>query len=162
MAAPKYGIELALKVTEQVAKHVKETKTYSTKLEGFEVVGGLVRFIMADGRDGIGDGDVMSEFYQAKQFKKINVVKQLNYQMMVVDKIYYLKLSFDFTLLIQSLSPSSRFRSLQLNAKNAQIVKPPDRGVMTERLSIKYSDSEIYYFYNEYDGNSTTKVRVNL
>lgn len=159
MGKPLYDIKFTFKVTEQAAKGVKETKTYSTDVDGFEVIGGGTRFIMADGRGGIGDADLMAEFYQARQFRNLNISKPFNRESFVMDKVYYLKLSFDFTLVIQSLMPASRFRSLQLNAKNARFTRPPDRGAMTERLYFKFSESDILHSYYDYSEAKPIRVR---
>jgi hypothetical protein len=162
MGKPLYDIKFTFSVAEQLGKGVKITRTYKVDVDGFEVIGGGTRFIMADGRGGIGDADLMAEFYQARQFRNLNIVKPLNRESFVMDKIYYLKLSFEFTLVIQSLTPASRFRSLQLNAKNVRFTRPPDRGAMTERLFFKFSESDIVHSYYDYSEAQPIRVREYL
>lgn len=162
MGKPLYDIKFTFSVTEKPARNVKITRTYSVDLDGFEVIGGSTRFIMTDGRGGISEADLMSEFFQARQFKNLNVVKQINRESFVVEKAYYRKLPLEFILLIQSLQPTSRFRSLQLSAKNVQFAKAPDRGATTERLFFKFADSDIVHSYYDYSEAAPIKVKEML
>ncbi len=158
MTALLYDLQSTLRVAEQVKTGVRVTHSYYTQVDAFSVVGGLQRYIWKDGRGKIGDADVMSEFYQARQFRNIAIQKKLNRETLIIKKIYYLKLPFEITFVAQTLSPSSGFRSLQLDAKNARIVEPPNRDSRSEALFIEFSDPKIFYWHEK--GRSAAPVIV--
>ncbi|HLL99588.1 MAG TPA: hypothetical protein VK400_00915 [Pyrinomonadaceae bacterium] len=121
--------------------------TYFTDIEKFAVLGGSKRTMRKNGEDGIGDADMMAEFYQAKQFLNLIVTKPLNADSLAFQRIYDRRLSFDFVLQVRSLSPESRFRFLELNAVKGRITKPPSTYDGGDTLNIKYSNPQVFYWY---------------
>lgn len=162
MGAVLYSFGFTFKVTEQVKKGVRITHSYYTDVEGFTISGGSNRCFWKDGRGGLGDADIMSDFYQARQFKNISIQKFINRETLVIDKVYFLKLPFDFTFTVQSLSPSSRFRCLQLDAENARIVEPLNRDSRSEALYIEFSEPKIFYWHDNVERNTKTLVKEEL
>lgn len=162
MSALLYSFGFTLKVTEQVKEEVRVTHSYYTEVEKFWIFGGVNRHFWKDGRGGLGDADLMSEFYQAKELKNIIVQKYLNRETLIIDKVYDLRLPFEFTFEVQSLSPSSSFRSLQLDAKNARIAEPPERDSRYEELYIEFSDPKIIYRHDNVKGNTKRVVKDEL
>jgi hypothetical protein len=140
-----YDLQLNLKVPEQERQGMKVTHSYYTQVDAFSVIGGLEKFIWKDGRGKTSGADVMAEFFQARRLSNITVQKLLNRETLIVNKIYRLKLPFEFTFVVQSLSHSTCFRSLQLDARDARIVEPPRRDSRCEALTIKFSDAKICY-----------------
>ena len=136
---PLYNFQISVTVTE-VKKGAKVTNFYFTEIEKFAVLGGSKRTIKKNGENGIGDADIMAEFHQAKHFHNLVFTKQLNLESLTFQRIYDRKLSFDFVLVVRSLSLQSRFRFLQLKAKKARIVKRSLTNYEGDTLNIKYSD----------------------
>lgn len=147
---PIYSFQMIFTVYD-VNDGAKQMTTYSTEIEKFAVLGGSKRTIRANGEYGIGDADIMSEFYQAKQFHNLIVTRQVDQLSAVFRRIYDRKLSFDFSFTVRSLEPESRFRHLQLVSKKARITKPPS-DFDGDTLNIKYSAPQVFYFQaNESD-----------
>lgn len=144
---PIYGFQMTIWVTE-FKKGVSETRSYSTEIEKFAVFGGLKRTIKKRGENGIGDADIMAEFFQAKQFLNLIVTRATDSLSMVFRKIYDRKLSFAFKFVVSSLSPESSFRNLQLVTKKAQLVKPPMQDDNGDTLNIKYSSPQVFYWHS--------------
>lgn len=120
---------------------------YFTEIEKFAVLGGLKRTMRKNGENGIGDADMMVEFYQAKQFLNLVVTKPLDLESLTFQRIYDRGLSFDFALQVRSLALESRFRFIQLNAEKARITKPPSLDDEGDTLNIKYSNPKVIYWY---------------
>lgn len=120
---------------------------YFTEIEKFAVFGGLKRTMRKNGENGIGDADMMVEFYQAKQFLNLIVTKPLNLESLTLQRIYDRGLSFDFAFQVRSLALESRFRFIQLNAEKARIIKPPSTDDEGDTLNIKYSNPKVIYWY---------------
>jgi len=143
---PLYNFQMTVTLTE-VQKGVSETNSYFTEIEQFAVFGGLARTIRRNGENGIGDADIMVEFYQAKQFRNLIVTRDSDSTSIVFRRIYDKKLSFEFNFVVRSLSPTSRFRHLQLVTKKARIIKPPSPAEGGDTLNIKYSDPQVFYWH---------------
>jgi hypothetical protein len=143
---PLYSFQMIFMVTEN-NKGGRETKRYSTEIEKFAVFGGLKRTIRKRGENGIGDADLMAEFYQAKQFHNLIVTKPSDPISLVFRRIYDRKLHFAFKFTVKSLSPESRFRNLQLVTKKAYMVKPPSPDDEGDTLNIKYSEPRVFYWH---------------
>jgi hypothetical protein len=131
----------------EVKKGVSETSTYSTEIEKFAVFGGSKRTIKKYGENGIGDADIMSEFYQSKQFLNLIVTRATDSLSLVFRRLYDRQLRFAFKFVVKSLSTESRFRHLQLATKKARIIKPPSPGDGGDTLNIKYSDPQVSYWH---------------
>jgi hypothetical protein len=142
---PLYSFEMLFTVNE-VNKGVKKMTTYSTGIEKFAVLGGSKRTIRATGEDGLGDADIMSEFYQAKQFQNLIVTRAVDPVSAVFRRIYDQQLRFEFNFTVKSLAPESRFRHLQLVTKKARITRPPSNYDGGDTLNIKYSDPQVFYW----------------
>lgn len=140
-----------------VSSGAKQMTTYSTGIEKFAVFGGSKRTITKNGENGIGDADIMSEFYQAKQFRTLIMTRATDQLSTVFRRIYDRKLSFDFSLTVRSLEPESRFRHLQLVSKKARILKPPS-DFEGDTLNIKYSDPQVFYF--QANGGEVVKEKL--
>jgi hypothetical protein len=147
MSTPLYEFQMSFSVTEQVQKHVKKTVSYFTLIESFSILGGADRIMRKNGEDNLGDADMMSEFYQAKQFQHLKIKKALNRESQALFKVYYDKLSFEFTLMVRSLALPSRFRFLQLVSTNARINDAPQKNGAEINWIIKYSNPQVLYLY---------------
>jgi hypothetical protein len=132
--------------------------SYFTEIEKFAVFGGSKRTIRKNGENGIGDADIMSEFYQAKQFHNLIVTRQLDQMSAVFRWIYDQQLRFGFNFVVRSLSPESRFRHLQLVSKKARITKPPSNFGSGDTLNIKYSDPQVFYWQANEAGMTKEKL----
>jgi len=139
-----YDFQMTVTVNE-----VNETRSYFTDIEKFAIFGGSKRTIRKYGENGIGDADIMSEFYQAKQFQNLIVTRQLDPVSLVFRRLYDRQIHFEFNFVVRSLSPDSRFRHLQLTTKKARIIKPPSTNDEGDTLSIKYSDPQVFYWHTE-------------
>jgi hypothetical protein len=153
-----YDLHLILRVTEQIKRGVRVVHSYYTPVDAFSVAGGPERFIWKDGRGKIGDADVMTEFYRARQFGNLMVRKLLNRETLIVEKIYERNLAFGLTFVVQGLAHSSPFRCLQLDAENARFAAPPDRDSRFEALSVEFSDARIFYWHE--NGKSGARAVV--
>jgi hypothetical protein len=142
---PIYSFQMIFTVTEN-KKGGQEMTSYSTEIEKFAVLGGSKRTIRKNGENGIGDADIMSEFYQAKQFHNLIVTRQVDPVSAVFRRIYDRQLSFEFNFTVKSLTPESRFRHLQLVTKKARITKPPSNYEGGDTLNIKYSEPQVFYW----------------
>ena len=142
---PLYSFQMIFTVPES-RNGGREMTTYSTEIEKFAVLGGSKRTIRKNGESGIGDADIMAEFYQAKQFNTLIVTRLVDPVSAVFRRIYDQQLQFDFNLTVKSLEPESRFRHLQLVTKKARITKPPSNYDGGDTLSIKYSSPQVFYF----------------
>lgn len=162
MAKPLYDFQLTLKAVDHEEIGYSLVINNRTEVESFSVAGGLKRMIWKDGREGIGDADIMAEFYQAKQFQNLFVQKTLNRSTLDFDRIYYRNLSFDLTFEVTSRHRSSRFSSMHLEAKNAQIIEPPNRDSRTEKIKIKFSEPKIFYWHGLKEKNVTKIVQSEL
>ena len=152
-----YEFQMSFTVTE--GKNGAHNKSnYFTELEKFAVLGGSKRTMRKNGENGIGDADMMAEFYQAKQFLNLIVTKPLDLDSIAFQRIYDRKLSFDFVLQVRSLSQDSRFRFIQLNAEKARITKPPSIDYEGDTLNIKYSNPQVFYWY----ANATSVVHEKI
>jgi hypothetical protein len=141
-----YEFQMSFTVTER--KNGANTKShYFTEIEKFAVLGGSKRTIRKNGEYGIGDADVIAEFYQSKQFLNLIVTMPLSLDSLTFQRIYDRQLSFDFVLQVKSLEPESRFRFIQLNAEKARITKPPSLSEDGDTLNIKYSNPQVFYWY---------------
>jgi predicted nucleotidyltransferase len=125
----------------------QKKSSYFAEIEKFAVFGGSKRTIRKNGENGIGDADIMAEFYQSKQFLNLIVTMPLTLDSVAFQRIYDQQLSFDFTLQVKSLEPESRFRFIQLNAEKARITKPPSIDAEGDTLNIKYSNPQVFYWY---------------
>ena len=154
---PLYSFQMIFTVTE-ATKGGQETTSYSAEIEKFAVFGGLKRTIRKNGEDGIGDADIVAEFYQAKQFLNLIVTKASDPVSLVFRRIYDRKLRFEFNFTVRSLSPESRFRHLQLITKKAHMVKPPSQDNEGDTLNIKYSDPQVFYWHGNDAGLKGEKI----
>jgi len=145
---PLYDFQMTVSLTE-VKKGVSETKSYFTEIEKFAIFGGSKRTFRKNGENGLGDADIMAEFYQAKQFHNLIVTRQLDQLSAVFRRIYDRQLAFEFNFVVRSLSFESRFRHLQLVTKKARITKPPSNYDGGDTLNIKYSDPEVFYWQGD-------------
>lgn len=141
-----YEFQMSFTVTEG-KNGTQKKSSYFTEIEKFAVLGGSKRTIRKNGENGIGDADIMAEFYQSKQFLNLIVTKPLNLESLTFQRIYDRQLSFDFVLLVRSLELQSRFRFIQLNAEKARITKPPTTNDEGDTLNIKYSNPQVFYWY---------------
>jgi hypothetical protein len=146
---PVYSFQLTIWVTE-VKKGESETSSYSTEIEKFAVFGGSKRTIRKHGENGIGDADIMAEFYQAKQFLNLIVTRATDSLSLVFRRIYDRQLRFAFKFVVKGLSQESTFRHLELVTKRAHLVKPPRQDDSGDTLSIKYSDPQVFYWHSNY------------
>jgi hypothetical protein len=145
--SPIYAFQLNVVLTE-VNKGVSETKVlHMNNVSKFAILGGAKRTITVGGDKGIGDADVMSEFYQAKQFHNLILTKELDFDTFTLYRIYDKKLTFQFSFLVKSLTAESRFRILELSANKARILKPPSTEDEGETLNIQYSNPQVLYWY---------------
>jgi hypothetical protein len=144
---PIYSFEMTFWVTE-VKKGVSETTAYTTEIEKFAVFGGSKRTIKRRGENGIGDADIMSEFYQAKQFLNLIVTCATDSLGLVFRRLFDRQMHFAFKFVVKSLSTESRFRHLQLVTKKALIVKPPSPVEGGDTLNIKYSSPQVFYWHS--------------
>lgn len=151
-----YSFQMMFKVNADQKSGLEITE-FSTEIEKFAVLGGLKRTIRQNGENGIGDADIMAEFYQAKQFNTLIVTRAIDPLSALFRKIYDRKLSFEFSLTVKSLEPESRFRQLQLVTKKARITKPPSN-YDGDTLSIKYSSPQVFYSH----AGSTNLVKEKL
>jgi hypothetical protein len=141
-----YEFQMSFTLTER--KNGANNKShYFTEIEKFAVLGGLKRTMRKNGENGIGDADMMAEFYQAKQFLNLIVTKPLDLESLTFQRIYDRQLSFDFAFQVRSLALESRFRFIQLNAEKARITKPPSISDEGDTLNIKYSNPQVIYWY---------------
>src|SRR4029453_17988431 len=90
-----YDFRMVFTVTE-VIKGVSQVTTYATDVEKWAIFGGAKRTIKKKGQNGIGDADVMSEFYQAKQFDNLILTKPRNSESAIFQMIFDKKLPFQF------------------------------------------------------------------
>jgi len=157
-----YDLQMTLRVAESASDGRLLIHSYYTQVEAFSVIGGLTNPIRKDGRGNVGDADVMSEFYQARQFRNLTIQKPVNRETMIVERLYEFALSFEFTFVVQSLSPSSRFRSLQLEARRARILEPPKRRARLESLVVKFTDAQIFYWHERDKRNAPAIVREEI
>lgn len=155
--SPLYDFQMIFTVYD-VNNGAKQMTTYSTEIEKFAVFGGSKRTIRKNGENGIGDADIMSEFYQAKQFRTLIMTRAADQLSAVFRRIYDRKLKFDFSFTVKSLEPESRFRHLQLVSKNAHITKPPS-DYEGDTLNIKYSNPQVFYFQAG-SGENTVKEKL--
>ena len=140
---PKYDFQLSFCT-------LNDRKSYFTEVEKFAVRGGSKRTIRKNGENEIGDADIISEFYQAKQYMNLVVTVPLNLDTLLFQKVFNRKISFDFVLSVKSLSPQSRLRSLQLNAEKARLIKPPTAETeLSSTLCIEYSNLQVFYWYQK-------------
>jgi hypothetical protein len=157
-STPIYEFQFGVKLTE-VKKGGSETKSlFTTNVIKFAILGGAKRTIRKGGEKGIGDADVMSEFYQAKQFHNLILTKELDIDTFTYYKIYDKKISFELYFAIRSLDMESRFRFLQLKSNKAQIIKPPSTDDEGETLNIKYANPEVVYLYTSSTGLGREKL----
>lgn len=152
--ANQYYFGFKFGVTEQVKPGVRVTRYLRTQIEAFSVRGGIERYFWTDARNGYGDADLMSDFYQARQFNNITIQKFINRESLEIDKVYYLKLPFEFTFEVISLSTGSRFKGLQLSAKDGRIKEPPNRDSKSEALVVEFSKPTILYFHEVNKGSA--------
>jgi hypothetical protein len=131
---------------------------YFTEIEKFAVFGGSKRTMRKNGENGIGDADMIAEFYQSKQFLNLIVTMPLTLEALTFQRIYDRQLSFDFVLQVRSLALESRFRFIQLNAEKARIIKPPSLDAEGDTLNIKYSNPQVFYWY----ANATSIVHERI
>lgn len=143
---PLYSFHMIFTVTETTKKG-KAMTSYSTDIEKFAVLGGSKRTLYRYGDDGLGDADIMAEFYQAKQFNTLIVTRDIDPVSAVFRRMYDQQLSFEFDFTVKSLEPGSRFRHLQLITKKARITKPPSNSDGGDTLNIKYSNPQVFYSY---------------
>lgn len=153
---PVYDFQLSLNVT-LTKKGVSRTNNYSTGVERFAVLGGVKRSIRRGGENGMGDADIISEFYQAKQFRNLTITRKRDQESLVYWSLYDRQLPFEFTFTVKSLSPQSRFRHIQLVTKKARIVKPPTSHD-GDTLNIVFSDPQIFYYYADSLGMVKEKI----
>jgi hypothetical protein len=152
-----YEFQMSFTVFER--KNGANTKsTYFTDIEKFAVLGGSKRTMRKNGENGIGDADMMAEFYQAKQFLNLIVTMPLSLDSITFQRIFERRLSFDFVFQVRSLELESRFRFIQLNAEKARIAKPPSLDVEGDTLNIKYSNPQVFYWY----ANATSVVHEKI
>jgi hypothetical protein len=136
----------------------QETKVhYVDSIYKFAILGGSKRSFTSFGEDK-GDAEVMSEFYQAKQFHNLIISKGFGFDTFMFQKIYDKHLSFEFTFMVSNVNPDARFRILQLDAKRARIIKPPAGDGAGETLNIKYSSPQVIYWYKDALGTRNEKL----
>lgn len=153
-----YEFQMAVRMAE-VVKGARELKThFVNSIFRFAILGGAKRSIRRNGENNIGDADLMSEFYQAKQFNTLIVSKDLDFDSFLFQKIYDKHLSFEFSFMVRTLNPESRFKILQLDAKNARVIKPPATEGDGETLNIKYSSPQVIYWHSDALGVRAEKL----
>ncbi|MDQ6787485.1 MAG: hypothetical protein M3033_11820 [Acidobacteriota bacterium] len=157
MAKILYDFEFNFQVTDGEETGYTEVVGDSTEVEDFSVIGGLAGILSRDGRGDTDDARIMAEFYQARQFHNLQIKKPLNRVTLNIDRIYYRKLSFQFSFAVSSLSPNSKFKGLELEAKDAQITVPPNRNSNFEVLIITFSEPKIHYWTHTKEGNLITE-----
>jgi nitrate/nitrite transporter NarK len=149
MAKQLYKIEIMLHAVED-----KEKIDSWTLVESFAVAGGIQRQIWGDLRDNVNQADIMSEFYEARHFKNLSILKLINRSSLAIDRIYYRNLSFSFTFVVTNMSKSSSFKYLVLRAEDGKIPDPPRRDSKWEGLKVTFSNPEIQYHHAGQDGKS--------
>src|SRR5262245_43569650 len=145
--SPSYQFHMMVTFTAKKKGGGTEQTSFSTEINRFGIMGGSERSFRPNGEGGLGDADLMSEFYQAKHFHNLVVTKQVNSSSPIFQRIYDGQLSFSFTFTVRSLDSQSRFRSLRLVARNAHITKPPTSSGDGVTLNIKYSNPEVFHGY---------------
>lgn len=157
-STPRYEFQLSI-VLAEAKKGASENKSFfMDNIYRFAILGGAERSFRKNGEKNLGDADLMSEFYQAKQFHNLIVSKELDIESITLYKMYEKKLPFEFTFAVRSLDLKSRFRFLKLVSKRARIIKPPSMDDEGETLNIKYSNPEIIYWYASNTGMSNEKL----
>lgn len=152
-----YEFQMLLTIT-MTKNGVSEMTTYSTDIERFAVLGGAKRSIRRNGANGMGDADIMSEFYQAKQFKNLTITRRMDELSLVFRRLYDRQMNFEFTFTVKSLSTESRFRHLQLVTKKARISKPPSSHD-GDTMNITFADPQVFYFYTN-DGSGLVSEKI--
>ncbi len=152
-STPRYEFQFGVKLGGSESKSL-----FSINVLRFAILGGSKRSIRRNGENNMGDAEVMSEFYQAKQFHNLVLTKELDIETFTYYKIYEKKLSFELYFAVRSLDMKSRFRFLQLKSSRARIIKPPSTGDEGETLNIQYSNPEVVYLYTSSTGLSREKL----
>jgi hypothetical protein len=159
MASPIYEFQLSVYYQAEGKKGGRESKSFFIdNITKFAILGGAKRTIRNDGSNGIGDAELMAEFYQAKQFHNLILTKDLDLETFTLYKIYEKQIPFEFSFAVRSLNVDSRFRFLQLKSKTARIIKPPSTEDQGETLNIKYSSPEVFYLYAYDKGLKSEKL----
>ncbi len=150
-----YHIEFAFEATDTDADGNTEKVEGFSEVQTFEVPGGIKRAFWNRSDNGMGDADVMSEFYQVKQIQKLHIQKPINRSSLSIDRIFYRKLTFSFNLVVKSLADKARFWTLSVQANDARMEKKLVRDATREAFVISFSAPQVDYFRSMKEGSKT-------